>query len=322
MHRCVRHGEQGGALIVALAVLAVFSCMAVTFCTVMRIEGAASTNHLLGTRAAMIAEAGVHRAVAELAASELDDPTGRSGGWLAQDHGTPIETTTDLSWPRQDDLGPYTGLLGGTFVSNGDRYLVRVADTSSRIDLGARPDFLGPALDALGRAIALNTPGRRDPVRGRGAEAAALVRARGGVRSIREIEAFLGTEDAAILADYTTTHAVRDPRTTSWTGEVDERGYPVFASDPRAPISVNTASWPVLVAVLTGVIGADGAPVTNRRASSPRASQLGARTATRTEDRSRRGTRWGGSSTGRRRARRSRRASGTPSLRMRAPISW
>ncbi len=202
--------------------------------------------------------------MAELAGSELDDPTGLSGGWLVHDPGVPIERASGYSWGGTDDLGPYSGVLGGTCVDRGDRYLLRVADTSSRLDLGANPAFLGPALDVLGRALdeerARTGAGPSDPVRERGAAIAAFAQEH-GVTSPRQLAACIGEGDASVLADFVTTHAVRDPITVRWTGASDARGFPIFEPDPRAPVSVNTASWPVLVAVFSAVTGADSVPV-------------------------------------------------------------
>src|SRR5438874_12321558 len=98
MARGVTSRRRGSAVLIALAVLGALSCMAISFCVLMRVESAASTNHLLATRARLLAEAGVRRAVAELGASELDDPTGLEGGWLVSDPGVPIERAKNLSW--------------------------------------------------------------------------------------------------------------------------------------------------------------------------------------------------------------------------------
>ncbi len=256
--------RRGSAVILVLAILAAFAILAIAFCALMHVEETASANHLLQARARLSADAGVHRAIAELSASELDDPTGLSGGWLVHDPGVPIERASSYSWGSTDDLGPFCGILGGTCEDRGDRYLLRVADTSSRLDLGANPAFLGPALDVLGRALAeqrLRTgSGPGDPVRGRGAEIARYVQVQGAA-SVRQLAACIGADDASVLADFVTAHAVRDPLTVRWTGSTDGRGYPIFQPEPRAPVSVNTAAWPVLVAVFASVTGADGVPV-------------------------------------------------------------
>lgn len=257
--------RRGSALIGALGFLAVLAAFALTFCAVMRTEGRASSNALAGARARALAEAGIHRAIAELGRSELPNPLGTGGAWRIPDPGTPIERAdAGLSYATGDGTSSWSGSLGGTLAPQGDRYLIRVFDTSAKLDLNADPDSLAGMLDVLGRAIAL--AGARagkaayDPVRGRGAAIAALVRDH-RPRSVRELDSCLGPGDARALQDFVTADAVRDPTTIRWTGALDDRGYPVATAAPRAPVCANTASWPVLVSVFAGVTGADGVPV-------------------------------------------------------------
>ena len=58
-----RRDERASALVVALAVLALFAVFAVTVGSLMRLEHQAASNHVLGVRARLLARAGFHRAM-------------------------------------------------------------------------------------------------------------------------------------------------------------------------------------------------------------------------------------------------------------------
>lgn len=266
-HNHPRTRERGAALLLVLLFLGVLSSLGIGLYSIVRLERLAALNHLSQARARLVAEAGIQRAIAQLSESELDDPTGAGALWRVRDPGVPIERSGDVlrGAPSRPDFA-FTGNLGGTFSTSGDRFVVRVADTSSKIDLHARPEVVGPALDALGRAIALERArtgaGADDPIKGRAGAIAAFVAARGRLSSVRELAAVIGAADARALGDFVTVHGELDPRTWRATGERDARGYPLIVREPRAPICANTASFPVLVAVFEGVTGRDGVPVT------------------------------------------------------------
>lgn len=264
--------RRGSSLILVLAVLGCVVVLALTSLAILRVEEKASANHVDLVRARLVAQAGLARATAELSTTALHDPCAATQRlWIYPSRGVALERAGDLSYGRPaDELGPLSGTLGSTHARSGDRYLLKVIDTSSKIDLNGPADIVAGCLDALGRAIAED--GRRagrdvqDPVRGRGGVVADAIAARGGLDSIGQLSGLLGADDARALEDYVTVDAVRDSCTVRWTGVPDDDGHPVLISEPRAPICVNTAPWPVLVANFEGVTGRDGQPLDARAA--------------------------------------------------------
>lgn len=182
----------------------------------------------------------------------------------------------------------YSGVVAGTYRPLGDLFSLKVVDLSARLSLNSRQARLGDMLDALGRAVlewdrARLAPGdprfdqgladsvraRRDalvatgltvaqadaatapvdPVGGRGA---AIVARRDGPCGGRfvdldQLAALLGPRDLEVLREYVTVDAWLDPAMVRF----DAAGAEV--PEWRAPVNVNTAPWPVLVACLEGI---------------------------------------------------------------------
>lgn len=263
-----RRSNRGSTLILVLGVLALFSLLVLSFVALMRIERRASANYLDEERARLVAEGGLHRALAELSHSELRDPcSSPMAHWRYGSLGVPLAHALAPSYSRGVDwLGASSGILGGTYITGGDRYVLKVIDTTAKLDLRADPAFLGPALDALGIAIEREDARAHDPIAGRGARVAAFFASRGSDAHLNDLTNLLGVEDARKVVDYVTLHARRDAMSMAFRGRRDARGIPVPEADPRAPVCVNTAPVPVLVAVFANVTGRDGLPVTTRQA--------------------------------------------------------
>ncbi len=271
--------RRGSALIVALAVLALLTVFITAMMTVMRHERLASANHVLDQKARLLAEAGWQRAIAELRTSELDQPFPTTDApWAFHgDEETGSGAGVALADARHpsfaagtDDAGAWSGVLGATFRDAGDRYVLRIADTASQIHLGLPGERLAPMLDTLGRAIAQERADRGltaiDPIAGRGAAIVSDRDARGGFRSEVELAEVIGAADYALVRDYVCVDAWIDESTTRPIAAGPGAEVPRFEREPRAPINVNTASRPVLIAAIRGLALRGEAPITEPQA--------------------------------------------------------
>lgn len=182
----------------------------------------------------------------------------------------------------------YSGVVSGSYRALGDTFSLKVVDLSSRLSLNSRQARLGEMLDALGRAVlewdqarlrpgdprhdagfAASRRARRDalvagglappqadaavapidPVRGRGA---AIVARRDDVCGGRYVDldqlaGLLTPRELEVLREFVTIDAWLDPAMVRF----DAAGAEV--PEWRAPVNVNTAPWPVLVACLEGI---------------------------------------------------------------------
>ncbi len=266
--------QRGAVVLVALAVLALLSVLAISFASVMRLERSASANHVEGSRAQLVALAGLHRALAELHATEFLDPVpSLDKPWVYKnDDGTdfgigiPLEDAVNPSFRQgADQFGSYSGIVGASFITDGDRYKLRVVDKAGQLDLGLPADTLGRMLDDLGLAIEQELAARGlpaiDPVAGRGAAIAALRDQSGGFDAKEELRQILSEQELDALSDHVSFGGFVDQTTTRSIGIVETDGIPRFVSAPRAPVNINSATWSVLVSTLTGLAVRGGAPV-------------------------------------------------------------
>ena len=268
-----RAAQRGHVLLFAVGALALLTVLVLSLGSILRLEAGASANRIEACRARLAAEAGLERAIYLLTEHELTEPLasfqapwvyrGQDGAGWGLD--LPLELARNPSF-AQGVTGAglvYSGQVGDTH-GGGDLFTLRVQDLNGRLDLnGPQPELAG-MLDTLGRAILeqdlrrhdpqdpLHDPGWSawataeglvplDPVAGQGA---ALLRLReqlgGAFQDLAQLRALLSPERLERLRPYVTLDAWRDPNR----GDV-------------APVNVNTAPWPVLVACLEGVGLAD-----------------------------------------------------------------
>ncbi|MFC1586955.1 PilX N-terminal domain-containing pilus assembly protein [Planctomycetota bacterium] len=129
--------QPGGiVLLVVIGVLALMSVLAITFVSMTRLERSVSRNYVDRTRAIMAAESGVEYAVKRVAnfrggvlrAHEAADLQFQD--W---DYSLPLETAGRPSFRLAGK--PYSGIVSSSSFLNSDRYKLKVADLSSRINL-------------------------------------------------------------------------------------------------------------------------------------------------------------------------------------------
>lgn len=216
--------------------------------------------------------------------------TYRSQDGSAWGLGLPLERALNPSYlsGRTPEGLAYSGVVSGSYKPGGDHFVLKVVPANARLSLNSRQRTLASMLDALGRAIfdfdtarldaasPLHDPGwaahlaarraeleaqgvapglardrtrPRDPIAGRGA---AIVDLRddglgGTFQSLEQLRAVVSAEDLERLADYVTVDAWLDPAMVGFDASGNE------TPEWRAPVDVNTAPWPVLVAVFEGV---------------------------------------------------------------------
>lgn len=275
----------GFALVTAMGMLALLGGLAVTFVGLSAAERDATEAHRDRVLARMEAEAGIELATASLRAlartraeDTLADP------WVFRGDERDLAGallpsfaaggTILVDGRRVGYSGSASGGVGG--VPQEGYFTLRVRDGAGRIHLNdgdpARPEApvnrtLARVLDELATAVGL-----------RGDEGTRLIASRphAGYAHPSELAVALGADAAARLEPFVTTAAWQDPAALApvppaarparapwpppalgcplWTraqGLPDEP-----ARTPRAPVNINTASRPVLVALLAGLQGA------------------------------------------------------------------
>jgi hypothetical protein len=253
--------------------------------------------------------------------------TYRSQDGASWGHGLPLDQAKNPSFRAgvtPEGLA-YSGIVSGTYRAGGDHFALKVVDANARLSLNGQQPALGSMLDALGRAIRdfdrrrltatdpLHDPGwaawvatrkaeliaqgtaaaeaerltaPADPIAGRGAQVVALRASLGGrFESVDQLRAVLAPEDVERLRDHVTVDAWLDAAMVGWDPATGAE-----VPQWRAPVDVNTASWPVLVACLEGV--APRAAVHPDETAAPIDGATARRLATRIDQR-RRGVRSG-----------------------------
>ena len=222
------NAERGVALIAAVMAVAVLLAIGLSFALNMRLEEKAAINYMYGLKAKYLAAAGVERAIAALKA-------------YANDYA--------FYYPSSSWISSLNGSIGS------DTYTVTVTDCASQIyindgekDLGAGNldlmlDYL--TVSGLGPVTADNIIDYRDswpdnvlPTKDWVKEA----------RNMSDAKYRTNNTDYSTgvgLRKFISAHAYVNPSTETDLG----------ASDPRAPINVNTAEKEVLIAVLDPLSG-------------------------------------------------------------------
>lgn len=132
----LRRNARGIILLLVLGILGLLSVMAVTFVSVSRLERSVSENYVARTRAVLAAESGVEYAISRIQGfrgglitpDELDSMTYEQG-----DYSVPLSSSDDPSFHIPGK--PYSGVIGSSNAEDGDRYKLRVADLSTRVNL-------------------------------------------------------------------------------------------------------------------------------------------------------------------------------------------
>ncbi|RMG07348.1 MAG: hypothetical protein D6731_23965 [Planctomycetota bacterium] len=280
-----RRDRRGMVLIIVLVVLAVLSLLVSAFAVVTRLETEAARNHLEGERARFLAWSGLEAAKFEL--RRMGTTPAYPAAWVAYHPGEhpqpPIEQATHPSFRLHLDPVPSiltasparvpypSGVMGSTHYRDpdnpqfgGDYYTLRVTDANGLIFLNDTNPHLRRMLDTLGAYLGLSTSevGRK----------ILAARPPGGFRSVSDIRTvFSNQDDYRAIAPFLTCHAWMDHKvvemgeqyTAPDTGQATRSLRPAtLALQSRAPISLNSAPVPVLVAVLEGIgyKGSPGAP--------------------------------------------------------------
>ncbi|MBI3723375.1 hypothetical protein HY251_05395, partial [bacterium] len=269
--------RRGSALIPSLGAVGLLSLLVATFAATTRLERRASRNYTDGERTRLLAWSGVERAKFELrrAAAAACYPL----PWLAYYTDSPVAPPLERARKPsfRMDLSPTprafasagsplpwpSGTMGSTYYRDpdnrsfgGDYYVLRVTDNNSQVFLNDANPHLGKMLDNLGRAA--GAP------RWKGLGARILGgRPAMGFRRVEELKFLLAPEDYEAIAELVCCSARVDRKVVECgeqpqgSGAAFRRSRLVFQS--RAPINVNLAPFPVLVAALAG-IGYGGVP--------------------------------------------------------------
>jgi hypothetical protein len=282
-------------LIFVLGILALLAMLVAAFAVETGTELEMAANHRDGERARLVARAGLERAKYELRRSAVTpgfpQPWMMADLWnYSKNQAAPtlglsaapsnIQTTVTPSFgvvmPSQpagitfasaanpNGLPWPSGYVGSTYYSydpnsgfHGDYYVLKVTDCNSCIDLSDQNPNLGTMINTLAQTVAGNAA---TPVPDAASNIGNLLvtnRPAGGYRRIEEVQAILlkqfpnsGGQDFASLAPYLTTQAYVDGRVIYMGPSA-----PNLTITPRAPINVNQAPYPVLVAALNGITG-------------------------------------------------------------------
>ncbi|MFC1587526.1 PilX N-terminal domain-containing pilus assembly protein, partial [Planctomycetota bacterium] len=131
-----RRKPVGIILIVVLGVLALMSILAITFVSMTRLERSISRNYVDRTRAIMTAESGIEYAIKRIANFRGGVLTPREFETLQYQDGDYSRQLKDADKPSFQIPGkPYSSVVSPTYTPEGDRFKLKVADLSSRINL-------------------------------------------------------------------------------------------------------------------------------------------------------------------------------------------
>ncbi len=266
-----------------LALLGLLCVLALSFARVTALEGRASASRVEEVRARLLAEAGVERALSEIRLASRRPWDGPDVAWfyrgsdgLPSGHGVALRDASrpSLAAPGTAWGRAYSGSPAGTWEPLGDTYVLSIVDAASKIDLGAeidprRTDSDQPLVRMLANlawAIDRSAP----PITS--TEAVAIVAYRktlpgGRFTSVRDLLDVPGgpidPSEFGRVEDFLTVHAWVDPTTIApmdpglvpAAGDLVHGRVPTGSPrrQPRAPVDVNTAPVPVLVAVLADV---------------------------------------------------------------------
>ncbi len=231
--------RRGMAILIALAVLAATAMLATVFATMAQMERNVAAAAVDRTRARLLSRAGIEGAVAglrDLAGKHVfEDPRGMSAS------------------PSGSNCRSFQGELSSTYEGGSDTWECEAVDAASGLPLDTDHPFLAAMLDTLGRAIAQLDRGRLDPVRGRGARIVALRDSLGGFRCRQQLLRIFTREELDALAPHVSLGGWRDRTTVSPVPGRQADPIAPFRRDPRPPVDLNTASVPVVCAIISGV---------------------------------------------------------------------
>ncbi len=265
---------------VAVAMLALLSVLALAFYRFTTLERQAASHLVEQARAEGIAEGGVHFAIAHLQEQALTRPFDRADEPWAVQPGVPLLDLPRLSWER-NFTGPLaglaaaqglrcTGVTGGQFVDEGDHFLLKVVDTAAQLNLNGQQASLPEMLEVLGAEIDADGLGANPVPAGTGGAIVAFrdglpgarfehkTQIREAFRSIAGVTSAEADRRADLIDDFVAVHGWRDtaaakPEATA--PSVVPRATYDSAPRGRYPINVNTAPRPVLVAMLANLGG-------------------------------------------------------------------
>lgn len=261
-------------LIVALEVLALLSIMAVAFAAMMSVELKASHNEIDRGRARFVAMAGVEAAIADLqeeAKSKFypspSDPWVFEGNYAGGCGGlVELDSSTNISYKQTLSGRILSGALGNSYPGGMDYFRLKIWDHASRLNLNNNwsEALFVSVLENLGEGIGLYTSIPNPIGAGKAKELLAFRRTLDGdqFRSVDELAEVLGKQGAGTLSSFVTFQGWKDPSTksplpsaqhVSESGTLDANDYD--KPDPRYPVNINSASKPVLYALLKNLEG-------------------------------------------------------------------
>lgn len=296
--------ERGAMLIVALAVLALLSIIAVTFAALMRLERRATENFSNTIRAEMIAGSAESTLISMMRGGYywhgFTDVREGYSPWLYR------EDSGELAYGgvrSLDEVEPKDSSLSGSMGSlrRGDPatgyFKTKVIDTSAQININGLQDNLAEMLDNLGLALRADPRYENNPMfsapneGGRRITGESILRYRNTLEGNEfetksQLRNIIGEVNYNQIADFITTKSWVDGSTyrsgdgvARYTVAQDQSGSSTFndpnreglrtevvgsarlSPEPRAPININTAPRPVLIAVLMGLAGRRAFPL-------------------------------------------------------------
>ncbi|MFC1588191.1 PilX N-terminal domain-containing pilus assembly protein [Planctomycetota bacterium] len=151
--------RRGIVLIVVLGVLALLSVLAITFVSLTRLERSISKNYVDRTKAIMLAESGIEKAIIKVqswnGALHPDEMTDMA--FNPSDPAASLKDATQPSFsvaqtPPAGINGAVSGFTGpGTYIPNGDFYKLKVQDESGKLNLNDSDNPMDPADPDSGR---------------------------------------------------------------------------------------------------------------------------------------------------------------------------
>ncbi len=272
MRRIHSRRDRGAALIFALGILACLTLLATAFATLTQVELRASRNYRDGERATYIAISGIERAKFELRRS-VSTP-GYPLPWLLYEPAASVQNTMpELDFttnPQNPSFKhgfatvpailqqnppklPYpSGFVASTYYRDpttpemlGDYYSLRVTECNAQVYLNDKHPHLGMMINSLAWALAIPNPTNI-------ATKILTNRPPSGFRRVEELKALLTPDEYTAIKGYVTCHAYVDRKVIE-SGPQPNNTNPALVTQPRAPININLAPMPVLVAALAGV---------------------------------------------------------------------
>lgn len=288
--RARRHDPQVGmVLLVVMGVLAVLSMLGLSLAVTARMEQETAGNYVDQLRARLVAESGLQFATARLREKALgktyllaDPKTLVVQAWdrpdetwvfrhdqpnltgdLPQDvgHGIPIAQAQNPSF-REPTL-PFPAshaMLESTYQAQGDYFSLKILDTSSQLNLNMKHPKLVEILVVLGQEIASDQTAENPIPSPEVAQKLLAYRdSLPGQRFISKrqlrMTGVLSEAQSSALKDYVSVHGWFDEDVIEPRSNASFRDPVSVERSPRVPVNINTAPFPVLVALIAGLSG-------------------------------------------------------------------